>query len=205
MRAGKIYNAQVQEEEYQLLYLPNPSLLTVLQQRAYQSRLKINVASILKLASSFIRLQLSQSRLNRNLLLQRVIVLSWYTTSRRYQSLQSMLSALVRSTIKLLLTCLGVYLSTFLVLTYPPRTSPYYCLFLLVVLKQLYIVGQIILRLLGTFIVYIPLLLNKVSTSSLCIFIVVLNAFYFILQFLVVQVYFQVWPLQHFYISRFQY
>ena len=166
------------------------SLLTSLQQRVYLSRLRINIISILKLASSFIRLQLSQSRLSRNLPLQRVIVCSQYTINKRYQLLQNVLSALVQLTIRLLLTFLGAYPLISLVLTYLQRTSLYYYLFLLVVLKQLYIVGQITFRFLGIFVIYIPFSFYKVPTLSSCILIVVLNTFYLILQFLVIQVYF---------------
>ena len=116
-------------------------LLILLQQKACPFRLKINVTSILKLAGFSIKLQLSQSGLSRNLLLQRAIVYSQYVINRKYQPLQSMLSALVLLTIRLLLMYLRAYPLTSLVSTYPQGTGPYYYLFLLVVLKQLYIVG----------------------------------------------------------------
>ena len=124
---------------YYYLYLA--LLLTLPQWKAYLFRSKTNIASILKLAGFSIKLQLSQSRLNRNLLLQRVIAYNQYVVSRRYQPLQNVLSALAQLIIGLLLTCLRAYPLTFLVLTYFLRTGPYYYLFLLVVLKQLYTVG----------------------------------------------------------------
>ena len=116
-------------------------LLIFLQQKMCLFRLRINIISILKLASFFIKLQLSQNKLSKSLFLQRRTAYSWYIINRKYQPLQNVLSVPVQLTIGLLLTYLRIYPLTSLVSTCPQRTSPYYYLFLLVVLKQLCTIG----------------------------------------------------------------
>ena len=116
-------------------------ILIFLQQKTCLFRLRTNVISILKLVGFFAKLQLSWNGLSKSLFLQRRTAYSWCIMNRKYWPLQSVLSVLVRSTIGLLLTCLGACPLTSLVSTCLWRTGPCYCLFLLVVLKQLYIVG----------------------------------------------------------------